>query len=135
MEESIFTKIIHGDIPCHKVYEDDKTIAFMDIRPLLPWHVLVVPKLQIDHIDDLPNDDYTALLLTAKKVATKVKQVSGKKRAIIQVLGFDVPHAHIHIIPADSADEFTAAVARTKEIALQELDSEILKMQAKRLRF
>ena len=111
MSDSIFTKIIKGEIPCHKVYEDEKTFAFLDIGPLLPGHVLVVPKTQIDHIDDLPDDDYQALFTTVRKVAKRVKEVLGTQRAVIQVWGFDVPHAHVHVIPADSGKQFLQALA------------------------
>lgn len=106
MSDSIFTKIIKGEIPCHKVYEDDKTLAFLDIHPAQPGHTLVVPKAQIDHIWDVDDDDYTALCLSAKKVAQRLRQVLGTARVGVRVEGFDVPHAHIHLIPINSGAEF-----------------------------
>lgn len=111
MEDSIFTKIIKGDIPCYKVYEDAKTFAFLDIKPLMPGHVLVVPKLQVDQFDDLPAEDYQAVFATVQKVAKRVKEVFGAKRAITWVLGFDVPHAHVHVIPANAGRDFMQAIA------------------------
>ena len=112
MQESVFTKIIKGDLPCHKVYEDEKTLAFMTINPVFPGHVLVIPKLQIDHFDDLPEEDYQALFNTVKKIGKRIKQVFKCKRAIVSVMGFDVPHAHIHVMPCDSVREY---VKRTSE--------------------
>lgn len=112
MQDSIFTKIIQGEIPCYKVYEDAKTFAFLDIQPLMPGHVLVVPKLQVDQFDDLPDENYQALFRTVQKIAKRVKTVLGTNRAIIQVLGFDVPHAHIHVMPANSGTQFFEAAAR-----------------------
>jgi histidine triad (HIT) family protein len=111
MKDSIFTKIIKGEIPCHKIYEDDKTFAFLDIYPLMPGHVLVVSKLQIDQVDDLPEADYQAIFKTVQKVAKRVKEVFGTSRAIIQVLGYDVPHAHVHVIPSDASKPFFEAIA------------------------
>lgn len=106
MEDSVFTKIIKGEIPCHKVYEDDKTFAFMTINPTLPGHVLVIPKKQIDQFDDLPEEDYQAVWQTVQKVAKRVKEVFGTKRAIVSVMGFEVPHAHVHVLPADEGMPF-----------------------------
>jgi histidine triad (HIT) family protein len=110
MEETIFTKIINGDIPSHKVYEDDKTFAFMDISPLRPGHVLVVPKAAVDHFDDLPDEDYQALFDTVRKVSKRVKTVLQSKRAVILIEGFEVPHAHVHVVPADSTAQVTEAL-------------------------
>lgn len=98
MEESIFTKIIRGDIPCHKVYEDDKTFAFLDINPLSDGHVLVVPKKQVDKIYQLPNEDYAALFATVKRVAQRVEDVLGVRAGLV-VEGLEVPHAHVHVVP------------------------------------
>lgn len=106
IEDSIFTKIIKGEIPCHKIYEDDKTIAFLDIHPVQPGHVLVIPKLQVDELQDLPEDDYMAVWSAVKKVAKKQKSVLGRRRVGIQVIGLDVPHAHVHVIPFDTATEY-----------------------------
>jgi len=106
MEESIFTRIINGEIPCHKVYEDDKTIAFLDIHPVQPGHVLVVPKVQVDEFQDLPPEDYQAVWATVHKVAKHQKETLGKKRVGIQIIGLDVPHAHVHVFPFDTIEEY-----------------------------
>lgn len=106
MEETLFTKIINGDIPCHKVYEDEKTFAFMTINPVLPGHVLVIPKQPVDHLEDLEDEDYHAVLTTVKKVSHRVKEVFKTDRAIIMVMGFEIPHAHVHVVPANSGSDF-----------------------------
>ncbi|HEY4161226.1 MAG TPA: HIT domain-containing protein [Candidatus Saccharimonadales bacterium] len=110
MQDSVFTKIIKGEIPSYKVYEDAKTLAFLDIEPLSPGHTLVVPKLQVDQFDELPAEDYQALFRTVQKVSRHARTILGTKRTIIQVLGFDIPHTHIHIIPADSGMEYYEAI-------------------------
>lgn len=105
MEDSIFTKIIKGEIPCHKVYEDDKTLAFLDINPVAEGHTLVVPKAEIEFVWDLADEDYRALAETVKKVGLRLRDVIGKKYVGQIVVGTDVPHAHIHVIPFDETHE------------------------------
>lgn len=105
-QSSLFTRIIQGEIPCHKVYEDDKTLAFMDIHPVQPGHVLVIPKVQIDHLWDLPEDDYRAVMETCKKVAQRMREVLKPGRVGVIVEGLDVPHAHIKLIPFTTSAEF-----------------------------
>ncbi|MBQ2672949.1 MAG: HIT domain-containing protein [Methanobrevibacter sp.] len=97
---SVFTKIINGEIPCYKIYEDDKTFAFLDIHPETPGHTLVVPKKEIDRIYDLPEEDYNALMSTVKKLSTHMEKITGK-RTLWKVVGTDVPHAHVHLEPLD----------------------------------
>ena len=107
MEDSIFTKIIKGDIPCHKSYEDDKTIAFLDIYPVQPGHVLVVPKSQVPTFMDLDDDYATALWNSIRKVAQRLREAyPDKKRIAMAIEGFDVDHAHAHLIPVDTHAEF-----------------------------
>ena len=106
MEASIFTKIIQGDIPCHKVYEDELTLAFLDIHPVAPGHVLVVPKTQIEFMWDLPPQEYKAVMATARRVARHVRQVLGVPYVGQQIIGTDVPHAHVHVIPFHTVEEF-----------------------------
>lgn len=105
METSIFTRIINGDIPCHKVYEDDSVIAFLDIHPAASGHTLVVSKQQIDYFWDLPDEDYAALFEAVKYLAPKLKDIFEKKRTVLKIEGFDVPHTHVHLIPADSSSD------------------------------
>lgn len=97
---SVFTRIITGEIPCYKIYEDENNLAFLDINPETAGHTLVIPKIEVDRIYDLPEEDYINLMLTAKKVARKMEDVLGK-RVIWKVVGTDVPHAHIHLMPFD----------------------------------
>ena len=98
MEESIFTKIIRGDIPCYKVYEDDRTFAFLDINPLSDGHVLVTTKHQVNKFYDLSDEDYTALFATVKKVAQRIEKVLGVRAGVV-IEGLEVPHAHVHVVP------------------------------------
>ena len=97
---SIFTKIINGEIPCYKIYEDDKTFAFLDINPESKGHVLVVPKNEVDKIYDLPDEDYQALMTTVKKLSRHMEKQLGQ-RTLWKVIGTDVPHAHVHLLPYD----------------------------------
>lgn len=97
---SVFTKIIRGEIPCYKIYEDEKTMAFLDIAPEAEGHTLVVPKLEVDKVYDLPDSDYQAVMATVKKLAKHMEEVLGE-RMQIKVVGIDVPHAHVHILPVN----------------------------------
>ena len=97
---SVFTKIIRGEIPSYKVYEDDKTIAFLDIHPETKGHVLVVPKVEVDKIYDLSDEDYSALMTTVKKLSKHMEDILGT-RILWKVIGTDVPHAHVHLEPYD----------------------------------
>lgn len=108
MQDSIFTKIIKREIPCHAVYEDDKTLAFMDINPVRQGQVLVVPKAQVDHFMDLPEADYRALMDVVKQVAQRLRQVFPDKRVGVIIEGFEVPHAHVKLLPISSGDELRA---------------------------
>jgi len=104
MEESVFTKIIKGEIPCYKIYEDDLTIAFLTIEPVRDGHTLVVSKKQVDQYIDLPEEDYIALWQTVKKVAARLREKTGKERIGIAIKGIDVPHTHVHLVPFDSGE-------------------------------
>lgn len=97
---SIFTKIINGEIPCYKIYEDDKTFAFLDIHPESKGHTLVVPKKEVDKIYDLDDEDYNALMRTVKKLSKHMEKQLGT-RILWKVVGTDVPHAHVHLMPLD----------------------------------
>jgi histidine triad (HIT) family protein len=130
MEDSIFTKIIKGEIPCHKVYEDELTLAFMDIHPVQPGHVLVVPKAQVEFAWDLSDKDYTALMLTVKKVARRVQEVTGRPYVGEMIIGVDVPHAHVHVIPFTTVAEF-----RTIPDMETEPDHAALAEMAEKLKF
>jgi len=97
---SIFTKIIGGEVPSYKVYEDERTYAFLDIEPDTKGHVLVVPKVEVDRVYDLSDEDWVALMDTVKKLAQHMEKVLGA-RTLIRVIGTDVPHAHVHLTPYD----------------------------------
>ena len=115
MEDSIFTRIVKGEIPCHKLYEDDHTLAFLDIHPIQPGHTLVIPKVQIDHLWDLTDEDYEAVMNTCRKVARRLREVLGTARVGVKVVGIDVPHAHVQLIPFNVGDEFNAPQDMTAE--------------------
>lgn len=99
IEPSIFTRIINGEIPAHRIYEDDQVIAFLTNHPLSDGHTLVVPKKQVDQVWDLEQSDYDYLWEAAKKVASHLRDVMDIERVGVVVKGFEVPHAHIHLIP------------------------------------
>ncbi len=105
MQETIFTKIIKGEIPCHKIYEDEHTFAFLDIHPATEGDTLVVHKYPARFVWDLENEQYHQLMSTVHKLARHYQQVSGKPYVNITVLGIDVPHNHVHLIPFTDAKE------------------------------
>jgi len=116
MQDSIFTKIIKGEIPCHKIYEDELTIAFLDIYPIQPGQVLVISKEQADFIWDLNDTTYQAVMATAKKIAQRLRQVFTDKRLVaMQVEGLDVKHAHVKVFPFNTDEEFRFKPDRTGE--------------------
>jgi len=98
---SIFSRIIAGEIPCYKVAEDEQNFAFLDINPLKAGHVLCIPKHEVDYIFDLTDEEYTSLTLFAKRVARALKAAIPCQRVGASVLGMEVPHAHIHLVPLD----------------------------------
>jgi histidine triad (HIT) family protein len=102
---SVFTKIINGEIPCHKIAESEKFIAFLDIEPLVTGHVLVVPKIEINKIFDVPDDYLAEMLVFAKPIAHAIEKAFNCKRCGISVIGLEVPHAHMHLIPINSPND------------------------------
>lgn len=129
MADSIFTKIIKGEIPSHKVYEDDKTMAFMDINPVNHGHTLVISKAEVEFVWDLPEADYVALMKTCKKVALKLREVLKVPYVGEMIVGTDVPHAHIHLVPFKTTKEF-----RNIPDSSVEPDHETLELLAQKLR-
>lgn len=99
---TIFSKIIAGEIPCYKIAEDDRHFAFLDINPVAPGHTLVVPKKEVSYLFDLTDEEYLALELFAKRVAEGLKEAMPCKRIGVTVIGLEVPHAHIHLIPINT---------------------------------
>jgi histidine triad (HIT) family protein len=102
---SLFSKIIKGEIPCHKIAEDEKFFAFLDVFPLVPGHVLVVPKKETDYIFEIEDADLAEMMVFAKQVANVLKAAMPCKRIGVAVIGLEVPHAHIHLVPMNSADD------------------------------
>ena len=102
---SIFTKIVKGEIPSYKVYEDKNFLAFLDINPLKKGHTLVIPKKEVDYIFDIDSKEYQNLWNTAKKIALGMKKVIECNRISVVVMGLEVPHAHIHLIPLDTMQD------------------------------
>lgn len=98
---SIFTKIVNGEIPSYRIAEDDNYYAFLDINPLKAGHTLVIPKLEVDYIFDLDEEEYTGLFKFAKKVSLAIKKAIPCNRIGMTVIGLEVPHTHIHLIPID----------------------------------
>lgn len=111
---SIFSKIIAGEIPSYKIYEDEKTFAFLDINPESKGHTLVVPKAEVDKIYELSDEDYHALWAAVKKVAAHMEEVSGR-RTLMKVIGTDVPHAHVHLMPMDETWEYGRTLQLTED--------------------
>lgn len=103
---SIFSKIIAGEIPCYKVGEDENNFAFLDINPVQPGHTLVIPKKEVDYIFNLPEADYISLELFARRVAGAMKKALPCARIAEAVIGMEVPHAHIHLVPINSEADF-----------------------------
>ncbi len=102
---TIFTKIINGEIPCYKIAENDKYFAFLDINPLKIGHTLVVPKTEKDYIFDMGDEDLSGLVLFSKKVAIGIEKAIPCGRIGIAVIGLEVPHVHIHLVPMDRMDD------------------------------
>ena len=121
---SLFDKIAAGEIPSYKVAESDKYFAFLDINPVHPGHVLVIPRKQTDYIFDLSDEDYTGLMLFAKRVAKAIRKAIPCKKVGVTVIGLDVPHAHVHLVPMNTgadmnfcAPKLTLPEEEMKEIA------------------
>ena len=114
MEETIFTKIVKGEIPCYKIAEDDRFFAFLDISPLAKGHALVITKLQNDYIFNLDDKMLGDMMVFAKKVATAMKKVLPCQRIGVAVIGIDVPHNHIHLVPINGVGDLDFKAPRVK---------------------
>lgn len=115
---TIFSKIISGEIPCHKIAENDHFLAFLDVMPLVEGHVLVVPKEEIDYIFDLEPDQLAAMMKFAQSVAPAIRKAIPCKRIGVAVIGLEVPHAHVHLVPMTTANDLN--FTRTKLQVSQE---------------
>ena len=125
---TIFSRIITGEIPCYRVAENDRFIAFLDIEPLVTGHVLVVPKIEVDQIFDMPDDYLSEMLVFAKPVAHALKKTFECRRCGISVIGLEVPHAHMHLIPINSSNDlnFTRPKQRVSAEELASVREKIL---------
>lgn len=110
---TLFTKIIKGEIPCHKILENERYLAFLDIRPINPGHTLVIPKKEIDYIFTVDDDLLGGAFIFAKKVAAMIEKTVQCKRIGIMVAGLEVPHAHIHLVPINSVGDLNFAKAKS----------------------
>ena len=119
---TIFTKILSGEIPCHKIAENEKYLAFLDIRPINPGHTLVIPKKEVDYLFDIEDELLAGLFTYSKKVATAIRKAIPCKKIGVLVYGLEVPHAHVHLVPVHGVPgEFTFAKAKptpNEELAL-----------------
>jgi histidine triad (HIT) family protein len=114
MEDTIFTKIVKGEIPCYKIAENDKFFAFLDISPIAKGHTLVITKLQNDYIFDLPDDLLGEMMVFAKKVAVGIREAIPCNRIGVAVIGIDVPHNHIHLVPINGVGDLNFKAERVK---------------------
>ncbi len=125
---TIFSKIIAGEIPCYQIAENEQFFAFLDIFPLVKGHVLVIPKVEIDHFFDLPEDYLSQMLVFAKPIAKAIEKVFPCNRCGISVVGLEVPHAHMHLVPINSADDlnFTRGKLSLSQAELKAVQQSIL---------
>jgi histidine triad (HIT) family protein len=125
---TIFSKIIAGEIPSYRIAENDKFFAFLDIFPLREGHVLVVPKTEVDNLFDLPADYLSEMLLFARPIARAIEKAFKCNRCGIAVIGLEVPHAHIHLVPVNSSNDlnFTQAKPKASEQSLKEAQEKIM---------
>lgn len=130
MSDTIFSKIIRGEIPCQKIYEDEKTLAFLDIYPVQPGHVLVIPKAEVEFVWDLSDELYQAVMATSKKVALHMREVLPQTYVHMRIVGTDVPHAHVHLIPFNKSSELSMQPDTSVKP-----DIEALEAMAKKLAF
>ena len=125
---TLFTKIVKGEIPAYKVAENDKFLAFLDISPLAKGHTLVIPKIEEDYIFDINDEDYAELMLFAKNVAIGIRKAVPCIRVGVAVIGLEVPHAHIHLIPLNSMSDINFSLPKLT------LSAEIMKETAERIK-
>lgn len=109
---TIFTKIINGEIPCHKIWEDDRFFAFLDIKPIQPGHTLVITKQEIDSPFELDEETYSAYLLVAKRLVEPIRKAMGSKKVALVIEGLEVPHAHIKLVPISEPGDLAQTNAR-----------------------
>lgn len=116
---TLFSQIIAGEIPSYKIYEDEQTYAFLTIRPHTKGHTLVIPKIEVDHWDDVPEDYFNHMWRASQFVAKILKEKLGCARVGVMVAGFEVPHAHIHLIPAETMEDLD--ISKAHDVTAEEL--------------
>jgi len=116
---TLFTKIVNGEIPCYKVAESDDFLAFLDIQPLAKGHVLVIPKIEVDYIFDLEDDLLGKMMIFSKQVAGKIKLAYPCKKVGVTVIGLEVPHAHIHLVPMNALLDMNFSGSKLKLDSLE----------------
>ncbi len=124
---TLFSKIVNGEIPCYKVAESDEFLAFLDIQPLTKGHVLVIPKVEVDYIFDLEDDLLGKMMIFSKQVAHKIKLAYPCKKVGVTVIGLEVPHAHIHLVPMNALVDmnFSAAKLKLDSLELEQIANNI----------
>lgn len=122
MMASIFSKIVKGEIPCYKIAENDRFFAFLDINPLSKGHTLVIPKKENDYLFNLEDDDYTGIMIYAKQIAAAIEKAIPCKRIGMAVIGLEVPHAHIHLVPIQKESDMFFSNQKLK-LSPEEMES------------
>lgn len=112
---TIFSKIIKGEIPSYKIAENEKFFAFLDIFPLVPGHTLVIPKIEVDNLFDVPDDYLSEMLVFAKPIAKAIERSFSCNRCGLAVVGLEVPHAHIHLVPLNNVDDINFSRGKIKQ--------------------
>jgi len=126
MDNCIFCKIIKGEIPCYKVWEDENFFAFLDLNPIREGHTLVIPKKHVNYIFDMEDKDYSWLMLASKKVSELLKKKINSKRIGVLVEGFGVDHVHVHLVPIDNGGQ--VCLQYSKHASNEELDKVVKKI-------
>lgn len=127
---SLFTKIVNGEIPCYKIAENEKFLAFLDVFPLVHGHVLIIPKTEVDYIFDLPDEVLSDMMIFSKHVAKALKTAVHCKRIGVAVIGLEVPHAHIHLVPMNTVNDINFTQVKLKPSA-DELNAMSEKIRSK----
>lgn len=128
---SLFTRIINWEIPSYKIYEDEHTFAFLDIYPIQRWHILIIPKTEVDHMLDVPEPYYSAIWQSAKTIGKALHAWSDKKKVANLVLWFGVDHAHLHLVPIDREADTRAEPMQLSEEEMKEIQEWIIKQLEK----
>lgn len=124
---TLFSKIIAGEIPSYKIYEDEYVYAFLDIFPHVVGHTLIVPKIEIDHFSEVPEPHYSAIFLAAKKISPAIMKATGCARICSMFVGYEIPHCHYHLIPTNSMDDLTPGKSHPAEKAdLESIQKKII---------